>query len=141
MAHAHCMLDAEGYRHIIKTHYNYSFTTSKMVTRSVSVLQDVLKKILSFATKSLLLILQHSKHCPLQSSLIYWWYTVHNFYSIFGMFPGTHFLCWSAVLLSHFPESPPWFRNDVLSKWFQFDMDMSYTRVLHIKVAYRVHHK
>jgi hypothetical protein len=49
--------------------------------------------------KTLLLILQHFKHCPLQSSPLYWWYTFPNVSSIVGMFPGTHFLWWRAVLL------------------------------------------
>jgi hypothetical protein len=51
-------------------------------------------------------ILQHSKHCPLQSSPLYWRYTVPNVSSVVGMLPGTHFLWWCAVLLSHFPDSP-----------------------------------
>jgi hypothetical protein len=38
------------------------------------------------------LILQHFKHCPLQSSTLYWRYTVPNVSSIVGMLPGTHFL-------------------------------------------------
>ena len=42
--------------------------------------------------KPLLLILQHFKHCPPQSSPLYWQYTVPNVSSIFGMPPGTHFL-------------------------------------------------
>jgi len=56
-------------------------------------------------------------HCSLQSSPLYWRFTVPNVSSIVGMLPGTHFLWWRAVLLSHFPESPLWFGNDVLSKW------------------------
>jgi hypothetical protein len=51
-------------------------------------------------------ILQHFKHCPLQSRPFYWRYTVSNVSSIVGMLPGTHFLWWRAVLLSHFPEPP-----------------------------------
>jgi hypothetical protein len=51
-------------------------------------------------------ILQHFKHCPLQSCPLYWRYTVPNVSSIVGMLPGTYFLWWRAVLLSHFPESP-----------------------------------
>jgi hypothetical protein len=42
------------------------------------------------AIKILLLILQHCKHWPLQSSPLYWRYTVPNFSSIVGMLPGTH---------------------------------------------------
>ena len=76
------------------------------------------KKTRTFAMKSLLLISQHFKHCPLQSSPLNWRYAVPNVSSIVGMLPGTHFLWWRAVLLSHFPESPLWFGNDVLSKWF-----------------------
>ena len=37
-------------------------------------------------------ILQHFKHCPFQSSRLYWRYTVPNVSSIVGMLPGTHFL-------------------------------------------------
>jgi len=37
------------------------------------------------------LIEQH-KHCPLQSSPLYWLYTVPNVTSTVGMLPGTHFL-------------------------------------------------
>jgi hypothetical protein len=76
------------------------------------------KKDLTFAIKALLLILQHFKHCSVQSSPLYWRYTVPNVSSIVGTLPGTHFLWWHAVLLSHFPESLLWFGNDVLSKWF-----------------------
>jgi hypothetical protein len=63
------------------------------------------KKDRTFAMKTSLLILQHFKHCPLQSSPLYWQYTVPNISSIVAMLPGTHFLWWCAVLLSHFPES------------------------------------
>jgi hypothetical protein len=64
------------------------------------------KKDRTFAIKALLLSLQHLKRCLLQSGPLYWRYTVPNVSSIVGMLPGTHFLCWHAVLLSHFPESP-----------------------------------
>ena len=37
-------------------------------------------------------ILQYFKRCPLQSSPLYWRYTVPNVCSIVGMLPGTHFL-------------------------------------------------
>ena len=50
------------------------------------------KKDRTFATKTLLLILQHFKHCPLQSSPVYWRYTVPNVSSIVGTLPGMHFL-------------------------------------------------
>jgi len=94
--------------------WHYTFWTS-----GVCVQYEVCsKKDRTFAIKTLLLILQHFKHCPPQSSPLYWQYTVPNVSSIFGMPPGTHFLWWRAVLLSHFPESPLWFGNDVLSKWF-----------------------
>jgi len=46
----------------------------------------------TFAIKTLLLILQHFKHCPLQSNPLYWRYTVPNVSSIVGMLPGTRFL-------------------------------------------------
>jgi len=51
-------------------------------------------------------ILQYFKSCPLQSSPLYWRYTVPNISSIVGVLPGTHFLWWRAVLLSHIPEYP-----------------------------------
>jgi hypothetical protein len=60
----------------------------------------------TFAIKTSLLILQHFKHCPLQSSSLYWRYTVPNVSSIVGMLPGTHVLWRRAVLSSHFPKSP-----------------------------------
>ena len=50
------------------------------------------KKERTFAIKILLLILQHFKHSLLQSSPLYWRYTVPNVSSIVGIFPGTHFL-------------------------------------------------
>jgi len=37
-------------------------------------------------------ILQHFKHCPLQTSPLYRRHTVPNVSSIVGMLPGTHFL-------------------------------------------------
>ena len=49
------------------------------------------KKDRTFAIKTSLLILQHFKHCPPQSSPLYWQYTVPNVSPIFGMPPGTHF--------------------------------------------------
>ena len=72
------------------------------------------KKDRTLAIKILLLILQHFKYCPLQSSLLYWRYTVPSIFSIVGMLLGMH---WRAVLLSHSPESPLWFGNNILSKW------------------------
>jgi len=52
------------------------------------------KKDRTFVIKTSLLILQHFKHCPLQSSPnpLYWRYTVPSVSSIVGMLPGTHFL-------------------------------------------------
>jgi hypothetical protein len=50
----------------------------------------VQKKDRTFAIKTLLLTLQHCKHCPLQSSPLYWRYTVPNVSSIVGMLPRTH---------------------------------------------------
>jgi hypothetical protein len=44
------------------------------------------KKDRTYAIKTLLLILQHSKHCPLQSSPLYWRYTVPNFYPLLECF-------------------------------------------------------
>jgi hypothetical protein len=67
-------------------------------------LQGVFKKRPNFCYKDF--ILQHFKHCPLQSSPLYWRYTDPSVSSIFGMLPGTHFLWWCAVLLTHFPTSP-----------------------------------
>ena len=66
-------------------------------------LQGVFKKIPNLCYKDF--ILQHFKHCPLQSSPLYWQYAVPNVSSIVGMLPGMHFLWWHAVLLLHFPES------------------------------------
>jgi hypothetical protein len=71
---------------------------------STTLIQGVFKKRPNFCYKDF--ISQHFKHCPLQSSPLYWLYTVSNVSSIVGMLPGTHFLWWRAVLLSHFPESP-----------------------------------
>jgi hypothetical protein len=76
------------------------------------------KRDQTFAIKTLLLILQHFKHCPLQSSPLYWRYTIPNVSSIVGLLTGMHFLWWRAVLLLHFSEYPQWFGNDILSKWF-----------------------
>ena len=78
------------------------------------------KKARTFAIKNLLLILQHFEHCSLESRPLYWRYTAHNLPSIAGMLPGTHFLWWCAVLLSHFPESPQWLGNDLYLKWIFF---------------------
>ena len=66
--------------------------------------------------KTLLLILQHFMHCALESSPLYWRYTVPSISFVVGMLPGMHFLWWHSVLLSHFPESPVWFGNDAYSK-------------------------
>jgi hypothetical protein len=52
-------------------------------------IQGMFKKERTIAIKTLLLILQH---CPLQSSPLYWRYTVPNVSSIVGMVPGMHFL-------------------------------------------------
>jgi hypothetical protein len=53
------------------------------------VIQGVFKKRPNFCYKDF--IFQHFKHCPLQSSPLYWRYTVPNVSSIVGMLPGTHF--------------------------------------------------
>ena len=50
------------------------------------------KKYRTFAIKNVLLILQYFKRCPLQSSPLYWRYTVSNISSIVGARPVTHFL-------------------------------------------------
>jgi hypothetical protein len=60
-------------------------------------------------------ILQHFKLYPLQSGPLYWRYTVPNVSSIVEMLPGTHFLWWRAVLLSHSPESPHVKKNNFLN--------------------------
>ena len=52
-------------------------------------MQGVFKKRPNFCYKDF--ILQHFKHCPLQSSPLYWRYTVPNVSSIVRMLPGTHF--------------------------------------------------
>ena len=54
--------------------------------------RGLFKKRPNFCYKTLLLILQHFKYCPPQSSPLYWQYTVPNVSSIFGMPPGTHLL-------------------------------------------------
>ena len=91
----------------------WSYTSTTSHTRHIQK-----KKRLNFAIKTLLLILQHFKRCPIQQNPLYWRYTVPNVSSIVGMVPGIHFLWWCAVLLSHCPESLLWFGNDALSKWF-----------------------
>ena len=53
-------------------------------------IQGVLKKRQNFCYTDF--ILQNFKHCHLQSSPLYWRYTVPNVSSIVGMLPGTHFL-------------------------------------------------
>jgi hypothetical protein len=55
-------------------------------------MQGVVKKYRTFAIKTLLFILKHFKHCPIQTSLLYWRYTVPHVSSIVGIIPGTHFL-------------------------------------------------
>jgi len=67
-------------------------------------IQGVFKRRPNFCYKDC--ILQHFKHCPLQTSPLYWRYTVPNVSSIVGMLSGTHFTWWRAVLLSHFSENP-----------------------------------
>jgi hypothetical protein len=56
---------------------------------TTSGIQGVFKKRPNFCYKDF--ILQHFKHCPLQSSPLCWRYTVPNVSSIVGMLPGTHF--------------------------------------------------
>ena len=67
------------------------------------LIKGLFKKRPNFCYKDFIV---HFKHCPLQSSPLYWRFTVPNISSIVEMLPGTHFLWWPAVLLSHFPESP-----------------------------------
>jgi hypothetical protein len=50
------------------------------------------KKDQHFAIKTLLIIFQHFKHCPLQSSPSYWQYTIPNTSFTVGMLPGMQFL-------------------------------------------------
>jgi hypothetical protein len=96
------------------------FTTVSLWWRSVlsGTYKACSKKDRTFAIKTLLLILHHFKHFPIQGSHLYWRYTVPNFSSTVGMLPGTHFLWWRAVLISRFAESLVWVWNDVLLKWF-----------------------
>jgi hypothetical protein len=77
-------------------------------------IQSVFKKKSEICYKDF--ILQHFKHCSLQSSPLYWRYTIPNVSSIVGMLPGTHFLWWRAVLLSNFPEFPRVQKNTELFK-------------------------
>jgi hypothetical protein len=55
-----------------------------------SFLQGVFKKRPNFCHKDF--ILQPFKRCPLQSSPLYWRYTIPNVSAVVGMLPGTHFL-------------------------------------------------
>jgi len=70
------------------------FHFNKPHTKTVRKIQGVFKKDETFAINTLFLIIQHFKHCPLQSSPFYWRYTVPNVSSIVGILPGTHFLWW-----------------------------------------------
>ena len=54
----------------------------------MSVYKACSKKDRTFAIKTLLLILQHFNHCPLQIIPLYWRYTVPNVSSIVEMLPG-----------------------------------------------------
>jgi len=58
----------------------------------IKILYVRVQKDQTFAIKTLLLILQHFKHCRPRSSPLYWRYTVPNISSIVGMLPGMHFL-------------------------------------------------
>jgi hypothetical protein len=78
------------------------------------IIQAVFKKRPNFCYKDF--TLQHFKHCPLQSSSLYWRYTVPTVSSVVGMLPGTHLLWWRAVLLSHFPEPPRVKQNELFKK-------------------------
>ena len=52
----------------------------------------VQKKARTFAIKIVLLNLHHIKRSPVESSHLYWRYTVPSVSSIVGMLLGTHFL-------------------------------------------------
>ena len=82
----------------------WSMDTTLLLWSQCAVILGVFKKRPNFSYKHF--ILQHFKHCPLQTSPLYWRYSVPNVSSTVGMLPVKHFLWWSAVLLSHFPESP-----------------------------------
>jgi hypothetical protein len=97
--------------------YDFSY-----VGRLVEIdVQGVFKKDRTSAINTLLLILQHFKHCPLQSSSLCWRYTIPNVTSVVGMLPVTHFLWWRAVLLPHFPESPLWYKPPT-SWWCEIEI-------------------
>jgi hypothetical protein len=76
----------------LKQKGKYGFHTGACVWWSVMTYKACSKKDRTFAIKTLLLILQHFKHRPLQSSPLYWRYTVPSVSSTVGMLPGTHFL-------------------------------------------------
>jgi hypothetical protein len=75
----------------------HTFCDGAQFSYSIFLNLRVFKKRPNFCYKDFLL--QHFKHCPLQSSPLYWRYTVPNVSSIDWMLPGTHFLWWRAVLL------------------------------------------
>jgi len=55
-------------------------------------IQDVFKIRPNFCYKNFTAHFTAFKHCPLQSSSLYWQFTVPNVSSIVGMLPGTPFL-------------------------------------------------
>jgi hypothetical protein len=94
----------------VELHF-WIYAVGKVVTGRFSTgldlnqdVQGVFKKRPNFCYKYF--ILQHFKHWSLQSSPLYWWYTLPNVSYIVGILPGTHFLWWLAVPLSNFPETP-----------------------------------
>ena len=105
----HCVTIQEANCAITFQHVNAAecFTIQEAICTTLcnpSLYTRRFKKRPNFCYKDF--ILQHFKHCPLQSNPFYWRYTIFNVSSIVEMLPGTHFLWWRAVLLSHFPESP-----------------------------------
>jgi hypothetical protein len=88
---------------IVTRSWNSSCAGHEIPKISLEIHKACSEKDRTFAIKT---ILQHFKHCLLQSSPLYWRYTVPNVSPTAGMLPGTHFLWWRAVLLLHFPENP-----------------------------------
>ena len=82
------------------------FTNSYVlfVVYKITAYEVCSKKDRTFAIKILLLILQHFKHCPPQSSPLYWQYTVPNVPSIFVVSAPTLF----GVYLHH----PQWAQSN-----------------------------
>ncbi|GIX98129.1 hypothetical protein CEXT_225031 [Caerostris extrusa] len=75
------------------------------------------KRSRTLAITSLLLIVEHFKHCPLLSSPLYWHYTVPNGVS---MLSKAFWNVLSVMACRSCPESPLWFGNDLFATWFMF---------------------